>query len=175
MFRQRQAGALSNGVSDLPRNMAILPLPAGRASLLSPETGRRGAATVAWPAPCPVAEPFLTYMSKMVRLSEHPIVAGQERGRRMIDLHYWTTPNGHKITIALEEMGTPYRIVPVNISAGEQFAASFLRVSPNNRIPAIIDHAPEDGGEPLAIFESERPPCRHSWPPAPRLVAAVSR
>ncbi len=57
----------------------------------------------------------------------------------MIDLQYWTTPNGHKITIALEEMGTPYRIVPVNISAGEQqFAASFLRVSPNNRPPSSI-------------------------------------
>jgi len=72
----------------------------------------------------------------------------------MIDLHYWTTPNGHKITIALEELGTPYRIVPVNISAGEQFAPGFLRVSPNNRIPAIVDHAPDDGGGSLAIFES---------------------
>ena len=72
----------------------------------------------------------------------------------MIDLHYWTTPNGHKITIALEEMGIPYRIIPVNISAGEQFVPSFLHISPNNRIPAIIDHAPEDGGGPQAVFES---------------------
>ena len=72
----------------------------------------------------------------------------------MIDLYYWTTPNGHKITIALEEMGTPYRIVPVNISAGEQFAPSFLRISPNNRIPAIVDHAPGDEEGPLAVFES---------------------
>jgi GSH-dependent disulfide-bond oxidoreductase len=72
----------------------------------------------------------------------------------MIDLHYWTTPNGHKITIALEENGTPYRIVPVNMSAGEQLAPSFLRISPNNRIPAIVDHAPEDGDGPPAVFES---------------------
>ncbi len=72
----------------------------------------------------------------------------------MIDLHYWTTPNGHKITIALEELGLPYRIVPVNISAGEQFAAGFLRIAPNNRIPAIVDQDPQDGGAPLPLFES---------------------
>jgi GST-like protein len=72
----------------------------------------------------------------------------------MIDLHYWTTPNGHKITIALEEMGLTYRIVPVNISAGEQFRPEFLRISPNNRIPAIVDHAPSDAGPAIAIFES---------------------
>ncbi|SMC19030.1 glutathione S-transferase [Andreprevotia lacus DSM 23236] len=72
----------------------------------------------------------------------------------MIDLYYWTTPNGHKITIALEELGLPYRIVPVNIGKGEQFAADFLRIAPNNRIPAIVDHAPVDGGAPLSLFES---------------------
>lgn len=72
----------------------------------------------------------------------------------MIDLHYWTTPNGHKITIFLEESGLPYRIVPVNISQGEQFAPAFLAISPNNRIPAIVDHAPADGGGPLSMFES---------------------
>ncbi|MCZ0733295.1 glutathione S-transferase N-terminal domain-containing protein [Phreatobacter sp. AB_2022a] len=72
----------------------------------------------------------------------------------MIDLHYWTTPNGHKITIALEELGLAYRIVPVNISAGEQFRPGFLAISPNNRIPAIVDQAPQDGGAPLALFES---------------------
>ena len=72
----------------------------------------------------------------------------------MIDLYYWTTPNGHKVTMFLEESGLPYRIVPVNIGAGEQFAPEFLRISPNNRIPAIVDHAPADGGEPLSIFES---------------------
>jgi GST-like protein len=72
----------------------------------------------------------------------------------MIDLYYWTTPNGHKITIFLEESGLPYRIVPVHIGRGEQFAPEFLRLSPNNRIPAIVDHAPPGGGEPLAVFES---------------------
>jgi GST-like protein len=72
----------------------------------------------------------------------------------MIDLYYWTTPNGHKITIFLEEVALPYTIKPVNISEGEQFAAEFLAISPNNRIPAIVDHAPVDGGGPLAVFES---------------------
>lgn len=72
----------------------------------------------------------------------------------MIDLHYWTTPNGHKITIFLEETGTPYKIIPVNIGKGEQFAREFLAVSPNNRIPAIVDHDPPDGGAPLPVFES---------------------
>ena len=72
----------------------------------------------------------------------------------MIDLHYWTTPNGHKITIYLEESGLPYRIVPVNIGKGDQFAPEFLRIAPNNRIPAIVDHAPADGGAPIGVFES---------------------
>ncbi|OIR02661.1 disulfide-bond oxidoreductase YfcG [mine drainage metagenome] len=72
----------------------------------------------------------------------------------MIDLYYWTTPNGHKITMFLEEAGLPYRIVPINIGKGEQFAPDFLKISPNNRIPAIVDHAPADGGGPLSVFES---------------------
>jgi len=72
----------------------------------------------------------------------------------MIDLYYWTTPNGHKITIFLEETGTPYKIIPINIGKGEQFKAQFLAVSPNNRIPAIIDHAPPGGGAPIGVFES---------------------
>jgi GST-like protein len=72
----------------------------------------------------------------------------------MIDLYYWTTPNGHKITMFLEEAGLPYRIVPVHIGRGEQFKPDFLRISPNNKMPAIVDHAPADGGEPLAVFES---------------------
>ena len=72
----------------------------------------------------------------------------------MIDLYYWTTRNGHKITIFLEEVALPYTINPVNISKGEQFAAEFLAISPNNRIPAVVDHAPADGGGPLAVFES---------------------
>lgn len=72
----------------------------------------------------------------------------------MIELHYWTTPNGHKITIFLEEAEVEYRIVPVNISAGDQFKPEFLRISPNNRIPAMVDTAPADGGAPIRIFES---------------------
>src|SRR5271169_2874505 len=72
----------------------------------------------------------------------------------MIDLHYWTTPNGHKVTIFLEETGLPYRIIPVNISKGDQFKPEFLTISPNNRIPAIVDHKPKDGGKPISVFES---------------------
>ena len=72
----------------------------------------------------------------------------------MIDLYYWTTPNGHKLTMFLEEAGLPHRIVPINIGKGEQFAADFLEIAPNNRIPAIVDHQPADGGAPLALFES---------------------
>jgi GST-like protein len=72
----------------------------------------------------------------------------------MIDLHYWPTPNGKKITILLEECGLPYRVVPCRIGRGDQFTDEFLRVSPNNRMPAIVDDAPEDGGEPIAVFES---------------------
>jgi GST-like protein len=66
----------------------------------------------------------------------------------------WTTPNGHKITMFLEEAGLPYQVFPVNISQGDQFKPDFLNISPNNRIPAIIDNEPFDGGEPLSIFES---------------------
>jgi GST-like protein len=72
----------------------------------------------------------------------------------MIDLHYWTTPNGHKITMFLEETGLDYRIIPVNISTGEQFRPDFLAIAPNNRIPAIVDRAPADGGAPVPLFES---------------------
>ena len=72
----------------------------------------------------------------------------------MIDVHYWTTPNGHKVTIFLEEAGLKYKIIPVNIGKGEQFKADFLTVSPNNRIPAIVDHDPPGGGKPISVFES---------------------
>lgn len=72
----------------------------------------------------------------------------------MLDLYYWPTPNGWKITIMLEECGLPYRIVPVNIGKGEQFDPAFLSLSPNGRMPALVDHAPEDGGEPVSLFES---------------------
>lgn len=72
----------------------------------------------------------------------------------MIDLHYWPTPNGHKITLFLEETGLPYRIIPVNIGTGEQFKPDFLKIAPNNRMPAIVDHEPSDGGAPISVFES---------------------
>jgi GSH-dependent disulfide-bond oxidoreductase len=72
----------------------------------------------------------------------------------MIELHYWTTPNGHKITMFLEETGLPYRIIPVNIGKGDQFKPEFLKISPNNRIPAIVDNSPKDGGAPISVFES---------------------
>jgi GST-like protein len=72
----------------------------------------------------------------------------------MIDLYYWTTPNGHKITIFLEETGLPYKIIPVNIGKGEQFQREFLAISPNNRIPALVDHDPPGGGAPISVFES---------------------
>jgi GSH-dependent disulfide-bond oxidoreductase len=72
----------------------------------------------------------------------------------MIDLYYWTTPNGHKITLFLEEVGIPYTIHPVNLSRGDQFKPQFLAISPNNRIPAIVDNDPGDGGVPVSVFES---------------------
>jgi len=72
----------------------------------------------------------------------------------VIDLYYWPTPNGHKITLFLEEAGLEYRIIPVDIGKGDQFRPDFLRISPNNKMPAIIDHAPADGGGPISIFES---------------------
>jgi GST-like protein len=71
-----------------------------------------------------------------------------------IDLYYWPTPNGWKVTILLEELGVPYNIVPVNIGRGDQFRPDFLKVAPNNRMPAIVDPEPMGGGEPIAIFES---------------------
>jgi GST-like protein len=72
----------------------------------------------------------------------------------MIDVHYWPTPNGWKVTIMLEECGLEYRIVPVDIGGGDQFKPEFLRISPNNRMPAIVDHDPPGGGEPISVFES---------------------
>jgi len=72
----------------------------------------------------------------------------------MIDLHYAPTPNGWKISILLEELGLPYTVVPIDIRAGEQFKPEFLAISPNNRIPAIVDRAPADHGEPISVFET---------------------
>ena len=72
----------------------------------------------------------------------------------MIDLHYWPTPNGKKVTILLEELGMPCNIVPCNIGKGDQFEPEFLKISPNNRMPALVDHAPADGGPTISVFES---------------------
>ncbi|TSD78555.1 thiol:disulfide oxidoreductase [Pseudomonas sp. KBS0710] len=72
----------------------------------------------------------------------------------MIDLYYWTTPNGHKVSLFLEEAGLPYKVHPINIGQGEQFKPDFLKIAPNNRIPAIVDHNPTDGGAPISLFES---------------------
>ena len=72
----------------------------------------------------------------------------------MIDLHYWPTPNGHKVTMFLEETGLPYTIFPVDIGKGEQFLPDFLAIAPNNRMPAIVDHAPTGGGAAISVFES---------------------
>jgi GST-like protein len=82
------------------------------------------------------------------------MTAPPNEDRPMIDLHYWPTPNGHKITLFLEEAELPYTLVPVNIGSGEQFRPEFLAISPNNRMPAIVDHAPLDGAEPISVFES---------------------
>jgi GST-like protein len=74
--------------------------------------------------------------------------------RDMIEVFYWPTPNGHKVTMFLEETGMSYRVKPINIGKGEQFQPGFLKIAPNNRMPAIIDHSPSDGGPPLSVFES---------------------
>lgn len=72
----------------------------------------------------------------------------------MYDLHYWPTPNGKKVTILLEELKVPYKIVPVNIGKGDQFTNDFLKINPNNRMPVLVDTTPKDGGAPLSVFES---------------------
>ena len=85
----------------------------------------------------------------------------------MIDFYFWTTPNGHKITMLLEETGLAYTFKPINISKGEQFTSAFLAIAPNNRIPAIVDNAPAGGGKPLSIFESRGGYC---WSAGPLVV-----
>src|SRR5262249_11543307 len=79
---------------------------------------------------------------------------GGWKGRTMYDVHYWPTPNGKKVTILLEELGTQYRIVPCNIGRGDQFSAEFLKMNPNHRMPVLVDHDPVGGGEPIVVFES---------------------
>ena len=76
------------------------------------------------------------------------------KGRTMYDLHYWPTPNGKKVSILLEECGIRYNVIPCNIGRGDQFTPEFLKMNPNHRMPVLVDRAPADGGEPLALFES---------------------
>jgi len=98
-----------------------------------------------------------------------------------VDVYYWPTPNGWKVTILLEELGVPYNIVPVNIGKGDQFEPSFLKISPNNRMPALVDPEPLGGGEPLAVFESgailQYLAEKHGrfWPQSPREKYEVSQ
>jgi GSH-dependent disulfide-bond oxidoreductase len=90
--------------------------------------------------------------------ADRPVAAGRSykahRGRTMIDLYYCPTPNGLKMTMFLEEAELPYRIIPVRLGKGEQFRPQFLAISPNNKIPAMVDHDPTDGGAPVSLFES---------------------
>jgi GSH-dependent disulfide-bond oxidoreductase len=72
----------------------------------------------------------------------------------MIDLYYWPTPNGKKVTIFLEEAGTPYNLIPLDIGRGDQFSPAYLKINPNHRMPSIIDHEPAGGGAPISVFES---------------------
>src|SRR5437868_10493814 len=91
--------------------------------------------------------------SRATRLTCQQAAPFAKGGAAVIDLHYWPTPNGHKITIFLEEAGLPYNIIPVNIGRGDQFKPDFLAISPNNRMPAIVDHDGPDGN-PISVFES---------------------
>ena len=97
----------------------------------------------------------------------------------MLELYFWPTPNGKKVTILLEELGVPYTITPVHIGRGDQFNPTFLRISPNNRMPALVDSEPKDGGEQIAVFESGAIMMYLAeqegrfWPQAPRCTAAI--
>ena len=72
----------------------------------------------------------------------------------MLDLYYWPTPNGKKVAILLEELGVPYKMIPLHIGRGDQFAKEYLKLNPNHRMPSLVDHEPKGGGGPLSIFES---------------------
>ena len=101
----------------------------------------------------------------------------------MIDVYYWPTPNGKKVTIQLEEEQAPYNIKAVNIGRGDQLTSEFLKISPNGRMPAIVDHEPKDGGAPITVFESgaimlylaEKNPGHAAYPPDARARADINR
>src|SRR6266436_4591297 len=97
----------------------------------------------------------ITFSRSLLPISSCPIsFRPTHGGLSMIDLHYWPTPNGKKVTILLEECGLPYKLVPCNIGRGDQFQDSFLKICPNNRMPALVDHEPLGGGAPISLFES---------------------
>ena len=102
----------------------------------------------------PFKPPGYAYPSQSKGHREMNLNQISARELKMIDFYFWNTPNGYKILMFLEETGIPYRIIPVNISKGEQFEPDFLKISPNNKMPAIVDHNPADGGERISIFES---------------------
>src|SRR5262245_53824090 len=87
-------------------------------------------------------------------LSDSILAASATTEATVIDLYFWQTPNGRKVSVMLEELALPYQIFPINIGRGEQFKPEFLAISPNNRIPAIVDHEPAGGGSPISVFES---------------------
>jgi GST-like protein len=91
---------------------------------------------------------------KIALLSARPADPRSDEGPAMIDLHYWPTPNGKKVTILLEECGLEYKIIPCNIQRGDQFTPEFLKMNPNHRMPVMVDHAPKGGGNPISVFES---------------------
>src|SRR5882757_1177047 len=113
-----------------------------------------------WRSAVPMTASYFYWINDLPSLSNYPpAVKGDKlladpRRESMIDLHYWPTPNGKKVTILLEECGLPYKIVPVNIGRGDQFKDEFLEMNPNHRMPVMVDHEPKGGGKPIAVFES---------------------
>jgi GSH-dependent disulfide-bond oxidoreductase len=121
---------------------------------LSVEVSRRGASLLRAHRPAPLTRPRVPdAFASILRIYFADAIPPRQE-HPMIDLYYWTTPNGHKITMFLEETGLKYKIFPVNIAKGDQFNAEFLKIAPNNRIPAMLDHEPKGGGKPISIFES---------------------
>src|SRR3954469_19315638 len=144
MFPPKDADRFASSRGELRSNRAIAQCP--------DRTAASSRSRAVMPMPLTWARDLPTFMHP------HPLwecagipLSGE---RAMIDLHYWTTPNGHKITMFLEETGLKYKIFPVQIGKGEQFKPEFLAISPNNRIPAMVDHEPKGGAKPISVFES---------------------
>ncbi len=97
----------------------------------------------------------------------------------MLDLHFWPTPNGKKVSILLEELGIKYNLVPCNIGRGDQFTPEFLKINPNHRMPVLVDHEPKGGGAPISVFESGLPRlpmyvAEKERPLLPRRICAIN-